>query len=296
MRRLFPTLFLFFSIRALGASGIFYSTTTNALDYKDADGNTIVSIPSNMNMTFAGYGSGGGSASWGGITGTLTNQTDLNSALAGKAATSHTHAPADITGTAVITSDSRLSDARTPLAHNQAETTITFTNNTTGNASTSAHGYAPMGTVGTTQFWRQDWTLATPSASIAWGGITGTLSNQTDLNTALSGKQATLTRATGAMVYSALSNGTLALAFGTNSCVKVTPTATGSFTTTVPAAGNVSQLIILTSGTTSYTMTFGTGFKSTGTLATGTTTGKYFILTFVSDGTYMIEASRTVAQ
>ena len=90
--------------------------------------------------------------------------------------------------------------------------------------------------------------------------------------------------------------GTLALAFGTYSCVKVTPNATNSFTTTVPAAGNVGQLIILTSGTSSYTMTFGTGFKSTGTLATGTTSGKYFIMTFVSDGTYMVEASRTVAQ
>ena len=37
--------------------------------------------------------------------------------LAGKAPTVHTHAPADITGTAVITTDARLSDARTPLAH-----------------------------------------------------------------------------------------------------------------------------------------------------------------------------------
>ena len=129
-----------------------------------------------------------------------------------------------------------------------------------------------------------------------WGSLTGTLSNQTDLNTALSGKQATLTRATGAMIYSSLSNGTLALAFGTNSCVKVTPTAGGTFTTTVPAAGNVGQLIVLTSGSSSYTMTFGTGFKSVGTLATGTTSGKYFILTFVSDGTYMVEISRTVAQ
>jgi hypothetical protein len=34
---------------------------------------------------------------------------------------------------------------------------------TTNDASTSKHGFAPKGTVGTTQFWRQDWTLATPS-------------------------------------------------------------------------------------------------------------------------------------
>jgi Repeat of unknown function (DUF5907) len=37
--------------------------------------------------------------------------------LAGKAPTVHTHAPGDVTGTAVVTSDARLSDARTPTAH-----------------------------------------------------------------------------------------------------------------------------------------------------------------------------------
>ncbi len=42
--------------------------------------------------------------------------------------------------------DARLSDARTPTAHNQAETTITFTDVATGNASTTAHGYAPKAT------------------------------------------------------------------------------------------------------------------------------------------------------
>jgi hypothetical protein len=90
-------------------------------------------------------------------------------------------------------------------------------------------------------------------------------------------------------------NGTLALAFGTNQFVQVTPTATGSFTTTVPVVGTLCTLIVLTSGTTSYTMTFGTGFRSTGTLATGTVTARRFVFQFVSDGTSLIEASRTVA-
>lgn len=44
--------------------------------------------------------------------------------LAGKAASSHAHAPGDVTGTAVVTSDARLSDARTPTAHNHAGTDI----------------------------------------------------------------------------------------------------------------------------------------------------------------------------
>lgn len=59
-------------------------------------------------------GSGG---VWGSLTGTLANQLDLLAALTAKAPLSHTHAPADITGTAVVTADARLSDARTPTAH-----------------------------------------------------------------------------------------------------------------------------------------------------------------------------------
>lgn len=95
--------------------------------------------------------------------------------------------------------------------------------------------------------------------------------------------------------YTAHANGTTAMALGTNTAVKVTPTATATFTTTVAPAGSRASIIIVTSGTTSYTITFGTGFKTTGTLATGTTTARTFVIEFISDGTNMIEASRTVA-
>ena len=54
-------------------------------------------------------------------------------------------------------------------------------------------------------------------------------------------------------------------------------------------------LQILTSGTTSYTLTFSTGFHSTGTLATGTSSGKYFMLHFVNIGGTFYEGSRTAA-
>ena len=59
MKKLLFSFFLFFSISAFSESGIFYSTTTNTFDYKDADGNTIVTIPSNLNMKFAPEGSVG---------------------------------------------------------------------------------------------------------------------------------------------------------------------------------------------------------------------------------------------
>jgi len=95
--------------------------------------------------------------------------------------------------------------------------------------------------------------------------------------------------------YIAHAAGTTAMAFGADNVARVTPNATATFTSTVPAAGAICVLSILTSGTTSYTITFGTGFKSTGTLATGTVTARYFNITFVSDGTSLIEMSRTTA-
>jgi len=86
-----------------------------------------------------------------------------------------------------------------------------------------------------------------------------------------------------------------ALAFGTQNNVTVTPTGTGTFTSTVPAAGTTCHLKITTTGTTSFTLTFGTGFKTTGTLATGTVSGKVFMVAFWSDGTTLNEISRTAA-
>lgn len=66
--------------------------------------------------------------------------------------------------------------------------------------------------------------------------------------------------------------------------------------TTVGAQGQILIIKILTSGTTSYTLTFGTNFITTGTLATGTTTAKTFMIAFLSDGTNYIELFRTAAQ
>jgi hypothetical protein len=95
--------------------------------------------------------------------------------------------------------------------------------------------------------------------------------------------------------YSALSTGATAMAFGSYNVVKVTPNANATYTTTVPAAGTQLTLIILTSGTTTYTITFGTGFKTTGTLVTGIVSARYYMISFVSDGTNVLETARTIA-
>jgi hypothetical protein len=109
------------------------------------------------------------------------------------------------------------------------------------------------------------------------------------IQTQLDGKQAL-------PVYKAdYATDAVALAFGTNDVAKLTPTANRTYTSTVPTAGKTVTLIVLTSGTDSYTLTFGSGFKTTGTLATGTVTAKLFTVSFVSDGTNLIETSRTTA-
>lgn len=97
---------------------------------KDAENGTI--------DLSAAAGSGG---TWGSITGTLSSQADLQAALDAKSATSHTHTGLSVqaAGTASVRvlgtgatdacagNDSRLSDSRTPTAHDQAWSTITGT-------------------------------------------------------------------------------------------------------------------------------------------------------------------------
>jgi len=95
--------------------------------------------------------------------------------------------------------------------------------------------------------------------------------------------------------FTVLANGSTAMALAANINVQVTPTAIATYTTTVPAAGIRCQLLILTSGISTYTITFGTGFRTTGTLLTGAVSARYFMLSFISDGTVLVETSRTAA-
>lgn len=195
------------------------------------------------------------SSSWGSITGTLSAQTDLQSALDGKQPVdSDLTTIAGLTATtdnfmqakagawasrtvAQVKSDLSLSGANT------GDQTITLTGDVTGSgtgsfaatiandsvtngklgnmatatlkgrvtgstgdpedltgtqattlldAFTSAlKGLAPASGGGTTNYLRADGTWAAPpgASAVAWGGITGTLSAQTDLQSALDGKQ-----------------------------------------------------------------------------------------------------------
>jgi len=191
----------------------------------------------------AGTGAGG---SWGSITGTLSAQTDLQTALNGKAGTSHTHAESDIIG---LVSD-LAGKAATVHTHAQSDVTglvsalagkePTITSGTTaqyyrgdksfqtldktavglGNVDNTSDANKPVSTATTTALSGKQATLVsgtniktvngntllgsgdiTISGSVAWGNVTGTLSAQTDLNSALSGKEPTITSGTTSQYY-----------------------------------------------------------------------------------------------
>lgn len=76
---------------------------------------------------------------------------------------------------------------------------------------------------------------------------------------------------------------------------KITPTGACTFNATGGYKGQRCTFSILTSGTSSFVLTWGTNFKTTGTLSTGTVSGKYFSIDFIYDGTYWIETGRTTA-
>jgi hypothetical protein len=97
-------------------------------------------------------------------------------------------------------------------------------------------------------------------------------------------------------LFTVLANGTTAMNLADNKNVQVTPNATATFTTTVGVSeGTLGFLRILTSGTTSYTITFGSGFRTQSTLATGTVSARTFMLTFIYVGSAWTEISRTTA-
>lgn len=76
----------------------------------------------------------------------------------------------------------------------------------------------------------------------------------------------------------------------------ITPTGNCTFNASGGVAGQLLTILVLTSGTTSRTLTFGTNFIKQGTLATGTVTAKYFAITFLCiDGTKWVEVKRTTA-
>ncbi len=87
----------------------------------------------------------------------------------------------------------------------------------------------------------------------------------------------------------------MALNAGNGTTFTLTPAQTETINASGGTAGQEIHMVITTSGTTSYTLTFGTNFHAAGTLATGTSTGKVFVITFVDVGGTFYEVCRTAA-
>lgn len=140
--------------------------TTNIIPIGTAitGSSTISSITDDRTMFFIGGGSS--SVAWGSITGTLSSQTDLQSALNAKAADGSN---SDITSLHGLT---------TPLSVAQ------------GGTGTTTPGLVQGTNIVITGSWPNQTISASGSGSAVWGSITGTLSAQTDLQSALNAKAA----------------------------------------------------------------------------------------------------------
>lgn len=137
--------------------------------------------------------------------------------------------------------------------------------------------------------------------------FTGTviLPNSTVTNAMLAGSIDLPTKVTGVLPFTSgggasaatsATTGTITVSMTTR-IITCTPTGNMTLNASGGTAGQIITFSFTTSGVTSFTITFGTNFRKTGTLATGTTSARFFTVTFIClDGTIWTEVSRTAVQ
>lgn len=128
-------------------------------------------------------GAGTSTVDWGEIAGTLSNQADLQSVLDGKSDTSHSHNVTDLTDTLI---DSPADDE--VLAYDTGS--ASWKNQTAAEASLATAAQGALADTAT-QPGDNVSTLTNDAGyitGVAWGDVTGTLSAQTDLQSALDAK------------------------------------------------------------------------------------------------------------
>jgi len=101
---------------------------------------------------------------------------------------------------------------------------------------------------------------------------------------------------TGASAATLATTGTMTTTLTNLRVITITPTGNCTFNASGGFAGQPISFVITTSGVSSFNLTFGTNFKSQGVLATGTTSGKVFTVSFIcTNGTQWAEVSRSTA-
>lgn len=98
----------------------------------------------------------------------------------------------------------------------------------------------------------------------------------------------------GASAATSATTGTMTVNM-TTEMITITPTNACTFNASGGVAGQRVTFIVTTSGVSSFTLTWGTNYRTVGTLATGTTTAKKFCVSFVYDGSLWLETGRTAA-
>jgi len=88
---------------------------------------------------------------------------------------------------------------------------------------------------------------------------------------------------------------TVSVDFSTATVFTLTPAQSEVLNATNCTAGENASLIVTTSGSNTYILTFLTNFKTSGTLTTGTISGKVFVVSFMCNGTTATEMTRTAA-
>lgn len=245
------------------------------------------------NGTWAVSSGGGGTTAptWGAITGTLSQQTDLQNALDAKANTADLGALADHDTVDYATEVTNKPSAFPPTAHthddryyteaevdallaDKADTSdlgdlasldsIDYTSNKLTNKPTlgamASQSDAPSDSK---EYVRKNGAWAESSGgeggitSVAWGDVTGTLANQTDLATALNGKQNTLTfdsAPTSASTNPVTSGGVYdAIVAGFRDVYKVTLPSASSSKLTFSAPGITADHVLCVEGHAYYT-------------------------------------------
>lgn len=241
------------------AQGILPVMAVTANGFSLTGGGKILTISADTDLD----GAPPGASAWGGITGTLSNQSDLQAALDAKGTSNFNGTYAALTGkptlgTAAATDATAYATAAqgalagTALQPNGSAASLTgfptLNQNTSGSAASLS-----------------------AALSFANGGTTG-----------LAAAPAT----TGAMTVNM-----------TSSVITITPTGACTFNGSGGVAGQLVTFAITTSGTASFVLTWGTNFRKTGTLATGTTSARFFTVTFrCLSGSIWTEVSRTAVQ
>jgi len=205
-------------------------------------------------------GGGGGRAEWGHITGTLSDQTDLNTALdgkvdkvEGKGLSTNDYTTAEKTKLAGIEAGAQVNLPNTVVDANYVHTDNNYTTaektkldglNVGNGTITITQGGVTKGSFTTNQ--SNNGTIeidAGGSGTPSWGSITGTLSNQTDLQDALDAKMTGNAAITGATKTKITYDSKGLVTAGTDLIASDIPDLSNTYYRTTNPSGYISQAV-----------------------------------------------------